>query len=194
MKTPPDRRGVCCGTMDQAVNAILASRPARTPPHFGDVGIVRKGGNRCSSRQLMPGTDQRQTRMEASVSMITRIDHFVLTVRTLDTTCAFYEQALGFHRVDTPNRPTALVFGQQKINVHEVGHTFEPKALTPTPGAGDFCLITEQSLRGVQAHLEACGVAIELGPVERIGALGKMTSLYFRDPDGNLVEVSAYDR
>ena len=126
--------------------------------------------------------------------MILRIDHFVLTVRSLDATCAFYERALGFRRVDAPNRPTSLHFGKHKINVHEVGHTFEPKASAPTPGAGDFCLITERPLTEIKTHLETCGVPIELGPVERIGAQGPMTSLYFRDPDGNLIEVSAYDR
>ncbi|HVO01171.1 MAG TPA: VOC family protein [Candidatus Cybelea sp.] len=126
--------------------------------------------------------------------MITGIDHFVLTVRALDRTCAFYERALGFRRVDTPDRPTALQFGAQKINLHEAGRTFEPKASAPTPGSGDFCLVTDRPIRDLQRHLEDCGIAIELGPVERIGARGPMTSLYFRDPDGNLVEVSAYDR
>jgi catechol 2,3-dioxygenase-like lactoylglutathione lyase family enzyme len=126
--------------------------------------------------------------------MISRIDHFVLTVRSIEATCAFYERVLGFKRVDTPGLPTALTFGQQKINIHEVGRTFEPKARTPTPGAGDFCLITERDLGEVRARLESCGVAIDVGPVERTGALGAMTSLYLRDPDANLVEISAYDR
>ncbi len=125
--------------------------------------------------------------------MISHIDHFVLTVRSLDATCRFYEQVLGFIRVDTPGRPTALAFGRQKINLHEVGRTFEPKAAAPTVGSGDFCLITERPIGEIQAHLEASGVAIELGPVQRTGAQGAMTSLYFRDPDGNLVEVSEYD-
>jgi catechol 2,3-dioxygenase-like lactoylglutathione lyase family enzyme len=126
--------------------------------------------------------------------MIDRIDHFVLTVRSLDATCAFYERVLGLKRVDSPGRPTALAFGRQKINVHEVGRTFDPKARMPTAGAGDFCLITERPIAELRAHLEACGVAIEVGPVTRQGALGAMTSLYFRDPDGNLVEVSEYER
>jgi catechol 2,3-dioxygenase-like lactoylglutathione lyase family enzyme len=124
--------------------------------------------------------------------MIDRIDHFVLTVRSLDATCAFYERVLGLKRVDSPGRPTALAFGRQKINVHEVGRTFDPKARLPTAGAGDFCVITEHPIAEVRAHLEDCGVAIEVGPVTRQGALGAMTSLYFRDPDGNLVEVSEY--
>jgi catechol 2,3-dioxygenase-like lactoylglutathione lyase family enzyme len=126
--------------------------------------------------------------------MISSIDHFVLTVRSLDDTCAFYERALRMKRVDTPGKPTALAFGSQKINLHEMGHTFEPKASAPTAGAGDFCLVTEWALGDVRSHLEARGVVIELGPVARIGARGAMTSLYFRDPDGNLVEVSQYDR
>ena len=126
--------------------------------------------------------------------MISHIDHFVLTVRSLEATCAFYQRVLGLERLDTPGLPTALTFGRQKINLHEVGRTFEPKATVATPGAGDFCLITGRDLAELRAHLEACGVAIELGPVERTGAQGAMTSLYFRDPDGNLVEVSAYDR
>jgi catechol 2,3-dioxygenase-like lactoylglutathione lyase family enzyme len=124
--------------------------------------------------------------------VINRIDHFVLTVRSLDKSARFYEEILGGARVVTPDKPTAIRFGRQKINLHEVSHTFEPKAQTPLPGSGDFCLITEQSIEDVVAHLKACGVPIELGPVERNGALGVMTSVYFRDPDLNLVEVSRY--
>lgn len=123
--------------------------------------------------------------------MIDRIDHFVITVRSREKTCAFYERVLGFKRIDSAG-PTAMTFGKQKINVHEVGRTFDPKALTPTPGAADFCLITRTSVEEMCAHLENCGVAIELGPIEREGADGKMISLYFRDPDSNLVEVSRY--
>jgi len=124
--------------------------------------------------------------------MIEAIDHFVLTVRSLEATCAFYERVLGFGRAVTPGRPTALTFGLQKINLHEVGHTFEPKAAAPTPGAGDFCLVTVRPIAEIEAHLKSCSVAIEVGPVERNGARGPMTSVYFRDPDGNLVEVSRY--
>jgi catechol 2,3-dioxygenase-like lactoylglutathione lyase family enzyme len=125
--------------------------------------------------------------------MIVRIDHFVLTVASLEETCAFYQRVLGFERRNAPGKPTALAFGGQKINVHEVGRTFEPKARAPTAGAGDFCLITDEPLGILQARLAACGVEVEVGPVARVGALGPMTSLYFRDPDGNLVEVSRYD-
>jgi len=124
--------------------------------------------------------------------MIDRIDHFVLTVASLDATCDFYERVLGFERVDAEGRPSALRFGDQKINVHQANRTFEPKAARPTPGAGDFCLITRRPLDELIAHLHERGVPIELGPIERNGALGAMTSVYFRDPDDNLVEVSRY--
>ncbi|OHV86956.1 VOC family protein [Mesorhizobium sp. ORS 3428] len=124
--------------------------------------------------------------------MIDGIDHFVLTVRSVEATCDFYQRVLGLRRLDEPNRPTALLFGSQKINLHEVGRTFEPKAKTPTPGAGDFCLVAAVPLADIRASLEANGVAIELGPVERTGARGRMMSVYFRDPDENLVEISEY--
>jgi catechol 2,3-dioxygenase-like lactoylglutathione lyase family enzyme len=126
--------------------------------------------------------------------MISHIDHFVLTVRSLDATCRFYERVLGFMRVDSDGLPTALAFGHQKINLHQAGHTFEPKASKPTIGSGDFCLIADRPLSQFRAHLEAEGITIELGPVKRTGAQGLMTSVYFRDPDGNLIEVSEYDR
>ena len=124
--------------------------------------------------------------------MIDRIDHFVITVADLEATLSFYESVLGFRRVTEPGRPTALAFGSQKINVHEAAHPFEPKALRPTPGAADFCLVAAAPLADIVDHLRAHGVAIELGPVERTGARGPMTSVYFRDPDGNLIEIGKY--
>lgn len=126
---------------------------------------------------------------------IDRVDHFVLTVRDLAASIAFYERVLGARVVPgKPGRgPTAVHFGRQKINIHEKGREFEPKATHPTMGAGDFCLITEAEIADVVRHLEHCGVAIEVSPVPREGALGRMTSVYFRDPDGNLVEVARYD-
>ncbi|HUK00013.1 MAG TPA: VOC family protein [Stellaceae bacterium] len=125
---------------------------------------------------------------------IDRIDHFVLTVRDLAASLHFYELVLGARIVPPPGGrgPTAVAFGRQKINLHVAGKEFEPKATHPTVGAGDFCLITEQPIDEVLAHLEECGVAVELGPVPRHGTLGPMTSVYFRDPDGNLVEVARY--
>lgn len=129
---------------------------------------------------------------ENKLDMIAGIDHFVLTVASLEATCDFYQRVLGFERIDTPGRPTALAFGTQKINVHEVSRTFEPKAKSPTPGSGDFCLITDRPLGEVSTRLAANDVVVELGPVERVGARGPMMSVYFRDPDGNLIEVSEY--
>jgi catechol 2,3-dioxygenase-like lactoylglutathione lyase family enzyme len=125
--------------------------------------------------------------------MITQIDHLVLTVASLEETCAFYERVLKFTRVDAPGKPTSLQFGVCKINVHEVAHTFEPKASHPTPGSADFCLITEMDIDDVTRHLQTENVVIEVGPIERQGARGPRTSLYFHDPDHNLIEVSQYN-
>jgi catechol 2,3-dioxygenase-like lactoylglutathione lyase family enzyme len=125
--------------------------------------------------------------------VILGIDHFVLTVKSVEDSLAFYERVLGMRREITPNRPASLRFGTQKINLHQTDSTFEPKAVRPTPGSGDFCLITDGSLEEILAHLESERVPVEMGPVPRNGARGPMMSLYFRDPDGNLIEVSRYD-
>jgi catechol 2,3-dioxygenase-like lactoylglutathione lyase family enzyme len=122
---------------------------------------------------------------------IDRIDHVVLTVKDIDATCRFYEAALGMRRVAFNGR-VALAFGRQKINLHLAGHEFEPKAAHPVPGSGDFCLITATPLAAVIEHLASCNIAIELGPIAKTGAIGSIQSVYFRDPDGNLVEVSNY--
>jgi catechol 2,3-dioxygenase-like lactoylglutathione lyase family enzyme len=124
--------------------------------------------------------------------MIESIDHLVITVRDLGATLVFYEKVLDFKAMREPNRPTALTFGSCKINVHEVTRTFEPKARAPAPGAADFCLVANRPLAEVIERLRQNGVPIEVGPVERTGARGAMTSIYFRDPDGNLIEVSEY--
>jgi catechol 2,3-dioxygenase-like lactoylglutathione lyase family enzyme len=125
------------------------------------------------------------------MKMIDRLDHLVLTVADISATVAFYERALGFSSVERDGK-WALAFGRQKINLHQIDHTFEPKALRPTPGSGDLCFIAAGSLEDVQARLREANVTIEQGPVERHGALGPMVSVYFRDPDGNLIEVSEY--
>lgn len=124
---------------------------------------------------------------------IERIDHFVLTVRDIDATCAFYERALGMARETFGDGRTALRFGDQKINLHPAGRELEPKAARPTPGSGDFCVITATPIADVVRHLQDVGVEIELMPSPRTGAVGPITSVYFRDPDMNLVEVSNYD-
>ena len=123
---------------------------------------------------------------------IDRIDHFVLTVASIDATCAFYARVLGMQVVTFGQGRRALAFGRQKLNLHQAGKEFEPKAEVPTAGSADFCLITRVPLEDAMAHVRACGVAIEEGPVTRTGATGPIASFYFRDPDGNLVEVSNY--
>ena len=123
---------------------------------------------------------------------IARLDHFVLTVASIDTTCAFYSKVLGMEIVTFAGGRKALSFGVQKINLHESGREFEPKAVRPTPGSGDFCLIADRPIEEVVAHLDACGVQIEEGIVDRTGATGPIRSVYLRDPDDNLVEISEY--
>lgn len=124
---------------------------------------------------------------------IDRIDHVVLTVADIERTCGFYERALGMKRESFGNGRTALRFGGQKINLHLIGKEVEPKATAAGPGTGDLCLITKANPAAVRAHLEDCDVEILDGPVPRTGATGPITSVYFRDPDGNLIEVSRYD-
>lgn len=121
---------------------------------------------------------------------IDRIDHFVITVADIDATCAFYEKALGAPVVTFAGGRKAIQLGDQKINLHQHGREFEPKAMAPTPGSADFCLTTTIPLPQVIAHLERCGIAIEDGPVPRTGARAGLLSVYIRDPDGNLIEIS----
>jgi catechol 2,3-dioxygenase-like lactoylglutathione lyase family enzyme len=122
---------------------------------------------------------------------ILRLDHLVLTVASLETSIDFYSRVMGFEAVEKDGR-WALKFGEQKINLHQADHTFEPKARKPTTGSGDLCFITENAPEVTMERLKAYGIAVEEGPVERNGALGAMVSVYFRDPDGNLLEVSQY--
>lgn len=118
-------------------------------------------------------------------------DHLVLTVASIDATVRFYE-ALGFEReVFGPQQRVALRFGPHKINLHQVDRTFEPKAVRPTAGSGDLCFLVDD-LDAVPAALAKAGIAVLEGPVGRTGARGSICSYYVRDPDGNLVELSAY--
>lgn len=124
---------------------------------------------------------------------IDRIDHIVLTARDMEATCGFYTRVLGMQLVTFDGRK-ALHFGEQKINLHQAGKEFEPKALLPTPGSLDLCFITQTPLTQVIEHLQACSVDIIEGPVNKTGARGPMLSIYFRDPDDNLIEVSNYKK
>jgi catechol 2,3-dioxygenase-like lactoylglutathione lyase family enzyme len=123
---------------------------------------------------------------------IDRLDHLVLTVADIDATVDFYTRVLGMGAVTFGAGRTALAFGRSKINLHRAGHEFEPKARRPTPGSADLCLIADGPLEQVIEDLAAHGVPIEEGPVERTGATGPIRSVYFRDPDQNLIEVSTY--
>lgn len=123
---------------------------------------------------------------------IDALDHLVLTVADVAATCAFYTRVLGMEEVTFGAGRKALAFGTQKINLHARGQEFEPKALRPTPGSADVCLLTSLPIAEVVEHLRRHEVAIETGPVMRTGARGPIESVYLRDPDGNLIEVSRY--
>ena len=123
---------------------------------------------------------------------IDRLDHLVLTVADVDATAEFYTRVLGMQAVTFGTGRTALTFGNSKINLHRAGHEFEPKAHRPTPGSADLCLIAADPLDRVIEELAAHDGPIEEGPVERTGATGPILSVYFRDPDQNLIEVSNY--
>ena len=121
---------------------------------------------------------------------ISHIDHFVLTVEDIDRTCSFYRNVMGMAVETFEDRRTSLHFGSQKINLHKAGAEFEPKAERPVPGSGDLCFIAVGPLDEVVAHLERLSIPIIEGPVRRTGATGPIRSVYFRDPDGNLIEVA----
>jgi catechol 2,3-dioxygenase-like lactoylglutathione lyase family enzyme len=131
-------------------------------------------------------------------ALAARFDHIVLTVDNIEKTIKFYERVLGFEKETFPGsdgRPRyALRFGNQKINLQDRGTDTVNKARVPMPGSGDFCLVAAVPLSEVLAHLRAENITIDAGPVGRRGAAGMMRSVYFRDPDGNLVEVSEYIR
>ena len=123
---------------------------------------------------------------------VTRIDHLVLTVRELDRTVAWYRDVAGMRHITFGEGRHGLAFGNQKINLHVNGQEIEPHATVPTPGSGDLCLIVDESPEALVLRLDDLGVPIELGPSPRDGARGTINSIYVRDPDGNLVELSSY--
>ena len=124
--------------------------------------------------------------------MISRLDHLVLTVEDIPRSVAFYTKALGMRSVSFGEGRIALSFGQQKINLHQNGREFDPKASRPTPGSADLCFIADIPLEEAILRLKDRGVTIIEGPVKRTGACGPILSVYFRDPDSNLIEVSTY--
>src|SRR5918912_1604240 len=157
----------------------LARAAARIGPGFG-------ARRRCPARPS--GAAPRVRRYRPAVR-IRSLDHLVLTVAEPDATVTFYER-LGMRREVFGDGRLALRFGDQKINLHRAGAEIEPHAATPTPGSADVCLLADGPLEEVERELRAAGITVELGPVDRTGATGPLRSLYLRDPDGNLVELS----
>lgn len=123
---------------------------------------------------------------------ISHLDHLVLTVKDIEITVDFYQSVLGMKPIQFGEGRWALSFGHQKINLHQQGKEFEPKAKHVQAGSADLCFITNTPIDEVFDHITGQGVSIEEGPVERTGAVDKITSIYLRDPDGNLIEVSNY--
>ncbi|MCU4333138.1 VOC family protein [Acinetobacter pittii] len=121
---------------------------------------------------------------------ISHLDHLVLTVSNIESTCHFYQTVLGFEVITFKGDRKALKFGNQKINLHQQGNEFEPKALQPTPGSADLCFISDTPISEVVAHLNQLNIQIEEGPIERTGAMHPILSVYIRDPDQNLIEIS----
>ena len=123
---------------------------------------------------------------------ISHLDHLVLTVASIEQSCEFYQCVLGFEVVTFRGDRKALCFGRQKINLHQVGKEFEPKAEKPTAGSADLCFIAVTPLQEIITELTQHGVSIEEGPIQRTGATGAIMSIYIRDPDQNLIEISNY--
>lgn len=126
--------------------------------------------------------------------LVFALDHIVLTVGSIDATVVFYRDVMGmtaqqFTAADGSTR-WALTFGSQKINLHQAGAEFEPKAAQPAPGSADLCFLSDIPLSDWIAHLRDHSIAVEEGPVARTGATGPIVSIYLRDPDGNLLEIS----
>ena len=124
---------------------------------------------------------------------VSHLDHLVLTVKNVATTVKFYQSILAMEKFSFGNDRVALVFGNQKINLHQLGNEFEPNAANARCGSADLCFILKTSIDDAISHLTSCGVEIIDGPVSRSGAMGPIISVYFRDPDQNLIEVSTYE-
>jgi catechol 2,3-dioxygenase-like lactoylglutathione lyase family enzyme len=153
----------------------------RQPTAASSVGV-----RVASKKNPSPAVDEQ--------SMIDGIDHLVLTVRDIAVAVDFYSRILGMEPITFGDKRTALRFGRQKINLHQAGHEFEPKAKQPTPGSADICFLSSVSVEEIARRWRAAGVEVIEGPVMRTGAVGPIRSVYCRDPDGNLIEVSNQEK
>ncbi|GFN30452.1 metal-dependent hydrolase [Paenibacillus xylaniclasticus] len=194
------------GPKDAVVAAQWLQADLVVPIHYNSFPPIRQDGEgfvRSLEAVGMGGMEmvvgqrycfdaEQERKTPSSGIVIDRLDHLVLTVHNLQNTISFYEKVLGMEVVQFGGGRYALQFGRQKINLHERGREFEPKANTPLPGSADLCFIADTPIDDVIRHLNLCGVAIEEGPVARTGAIGKICSVYLRDPDQNLIEISNY--
>ena len=157
-------------------------------------GLRRRLGAAAVGRMIAPDRGGKAG-LEGNVAVIalSHIDHFVIPCRDVDTVADFYVRVLGMTRRVDANGRVAVHFGRQKFNLQRAGRETAIRAATHAAGTQDFCLIVTTPLAEVAAHLAACGVAVEEGPVTRSGEQGPMTSIYCRDPEGNLVEFAVYD-
>ena len=158
-------------------------------PWVSESPMASKAGTALQTPRLFP-----KTSCEEGITVISvkGLDHLVLTVRDIEATCAFYHEVLGMRIESFDNGRLALRFGNQKINLHEVGHEIDPKADAPTPGSGDICLLMDNPMSDLVSELQERHIDY-LGPVSRTGACGEISSIYVRDPDRNLVELSVYE-
>ena len=119
-----------------------------------------------------------------------QLDHLVMTVRDIDTTCEFYCKIMGMETVEFGDGRKALASGDQKINLHQIGNEYLPHAENPTPGSADLCFLTDISLDTLIAQMRENKITIVEGPITRTGAKGPIHSIYIKDPDGNLIEIA----
>ena len=127
-----------------------------------------------------------------AVLCVEDLDHLVLNVSDIRATCRFYQRVLGMTPFTFGNGRTALSFGNRKINLYEVGQRYSPQPDKPLSGTAELCFLSRTPVVELLDHLKANNVSVEEGPVRREGALGPITSVYFRDPDGNMIEVANY--
>jgi catechol 2,3-dioxygenase-like lactoylglutathione lyase family enzyme len=171
------------GSFHDVPARFLSAEMMRLYPFTRDQGITRYKAGRASGRAARPA---------GPLISIAGLDHLVLTVADVERSVGFYQQVLGMRPVTFGSGRRALRFGSSKINLHQAGREIAPHAARPLAGSADLCLVTTARPDQVVAQLRARDVAVEEGPVQRTGALGPITSVYVRDPDGNLIEIANY--